>query len=286
MNLHHLRYFYVVAQEGGFSKASKLLRIQQPAISRMVRMLEDDVGFKLFERVGRNVRLTRQGEEVFDTCKKIFGEVDKLKASIGQMNEECQGPLTIAASEPIASHFIPRVLSPYLENHPKVYPQIFSGPASMLFEKLLNGDIEFGCFFHIPELPERLEIFERKELRYYLVIKKSFRKNEKVISSFIGSREIDDTTTRRFPTLERLKKDYPEAKIKISSNNLTAHKQMVLQGLGVSILPDFLVEEDIRIGNLADLYPKEKFVFQLKFIKRKTSLLSMNAQKFIEQSLK
>lgn len=286
MNLHHLRYFYVVAQEGGFSKASKLLRIQQPAISRMVGMLEDDVGFKLFERVGRTVRLTRQGEGVFDTCKKIFGEVDRLKASIGQMNEECQGPLTLAASEPIASHFIPRVLNPYLQNHPKVYPQIFSGPASMLFERLLNGDIEFGCFFHTPELPERLEIFKRKDLRYYLVIKKSLKKDEKTISSFIGSREIDDTTTKRFPIFERLKKDYPSAKIKISSNNLTAHKEMVLQGLGVSILPDFLVEEDLRNGNLADVYPKEKFVFQLKFIKRKTSLISMNAERFVEQALK
>ncbi|MES2767998.1 MAG: LysR family transcriptional regulator [Bdellovibrionota bacterium] len=286
MNLHHLRYFYVVAQEGGFSKASKLLRIQQPAISRMVGMLEEDMGFKLFERVGRNVRLTRQGEDVFETCKNIFGEVDKLKASIGQMNEECQGPLVIAASEPIASHYIPRVLNPYLRAHPKVYPQIFSGPASMLFEKLLNGDIEFGCFFHIPELPERLEIFEKKNIRYHLVIRKDLKKDQEVISSFIGSREIDDTSTRRFPTLERLRKDYPLATIKISSNNLTAHRGMVLQGLGVSILPDFLVVEDIRNGLLTDIYPKENFIFQLKYIKRKTSLLSKNAQTFIDLSLK
>jgi DNA-binding transcriptional LysR family regulator len=285
MNLHHLKYFYVVAQEGGFSKASKVLRIQQPAISRMVGMLEDDVGFKLFERVGRNVRMTRQGEEVFETCKKIFGEVDKLKISIGQISQDCHGPFVVAASEPIASHFVPRILKSYLKNYPKVYPQVFSGPASMLFDKLLNGEIELGCFFHVPEIPDRLEIFKRKEIRYYLVIRKDLKRNSEVMGSFIGSREIDDTSTRRFPTLDRLKKDYPEAKIKISSNNLTAHRELVLQGLGVSILPDFLVEEDIKAGVLADIYPKENFIFQLKFIKRKTSLLSLNANKFIELCL-
>src|SRR5438445_1054645 len=103
MNLLHLQYFYVVAKENGFTKASKVLRIQQPAISRMVKMLEEDVGFKLFEKVGRNVQLTRHGLDVFEHCKKIFGTVDELKQSLGQISGECKGPLVMAASEPIAS---------------------------------------------------------------------------------------------------------------------------------------------------------------------------------------
>lgn len=274
MNLLHLQYFYVVAKEGGFTNASKSLRIQQPAISRMVKLLEDDIGFKLFEKIGRHVQLTKAGSQVFEHCKVIFGSVEGLKQSLGQISGDCKGPMLVGASEPIASHFLPAIIKNYLNQFPEVYPNIYSGPASMLFELIIKGNIEFGIFFHTPELPEKLEIFETKEVRYRLVISKEFKKSKKVIESFIGSREIDYTLTKLFPTLERIRKDYPSAKIKISSNNLTSHKEMVLQGLGISILPDFLIESELKEGTLTDLYPQDTFHFKMKFIKRRTTILS------------
>ncbi|WP_374030133.1 LysR family transcriptional regulator [Bdellovibrio bacteriovorus] len=246
MNLLHLQYFYVVAKEQGFTNASKALRIQQPAISRMVKLLEDDIGFDLFEKVGRRVQLTPKGMEVFEHCQRIFGSVDDLKQSLGKISGEVKGPLKLAASEPIASHFLPEVLEKYLAKHPQVYPNIFSGPASMLLEKIENGQLELGLFFHIPDLSEKLEIFAKKEIQYHLVIRKDLRKKKDVLESFIGSREIDDSSTRKFPTLEKLRKIHPNAQIKISSNNLTAHKEMVLRGLGVSVLPEFLVPKNSK----------------------------------------
>lgn len=285
MNLLHLQYFYVVAKENGFTNASKALRIQQPAISRMVKLLEDDLGFKLFERVGRNVQLTRQGAEVFEHSKKIFSAVDDLKQSLGRISGECKGPVKIAAAEPVASHFLPKIMAGFLAKHSEVHPSLFSGPASMLFEKILSGEIEFGIFFHIPELPEKLEVFERKAVRYHLVIQKEARRKRNVLETFIGSREIDDTSTRKFPTLERLREEYPKAEIKISSNNLTAHREMVLRGIGVSVLPHFLIEEDLKAGRLIDLLPKESLMFQMKFIKRRTAILSLPASHWVQDCL-
>jgi len=186
----------------------------------------------------------------------------------------------------IESHFLSMVMKAYLSNFPEVYPNIYSGPASLLFDTLVKGEVEFGLFFHIPELPEKLEIFETKEIQYHLVIRKDLRRDKNTIGTFIGSREIDDVSTKRFPTLERLRKDYPHAKIKISSNNLTAHKELVLQGLGVSVLPDFLISDDLKKGRLTDLYPNESFKFKMKFIKRKTTILTRNSQEFIKLCLK
>lgn len=282
MNLLHLHYFYVVAKEQGFTNASKALRIQQPAISRMVKLLEDDLGFSLFEKVGRHVQLTTSGMEVFEHCQKIFGSVEDLKQSLGKITGEVKGPLKIAASEPIASHFLPGILEKYLEKHPQVYPNLFSGSASMLFEQIENGSLEIGIFFHIPELSEKLEIFEKKEIKHHLVVRKDLKKKKNILDSFIGSREIDDTSTRKFPTLEKFRKNHPDAKIKISSNNLTSHKEMVLRGLGVSVLPAFLIENELRDGTLYDLLPKEDLLFQMKFIKRKTSVLSLAAKALVE----
>lgn len=281
MNLLHLNYFYVVAKEQGFTKASKALRIQQPAISRMVKLLEEDLGLSLFEKVGRNVQLTKEGLEVFEYCKKIFNTVEELQSSIGQISGDCSGPLMIGAAEAIASHYLPHIFKSYLTNFPKVYPNIFSGPASMMFDKISKGDLELGLFFHIPELPDKLEIFATQRIRYHLVVRRDLKRKSEIIESFIGSREIDDTATKKFPTLDRLKKDYPKASIKISSNNLTAHKEMVLQGLGVSILPDFLVRDELQSGILVDFYKNEEFNFNLKFIKRKTAILTLAAKTLV-----
>lgn len=285
MNLLHLEYFYTVAKEGGFLRASERLRIQQPAISRMVSQLEDYFGFSLFEKVGRNVRLTVQGQEVFENCTRIFGEVDSLKLSIGKISGECKGPLLIAAAEPIASSYLPAKLAAFLKNHPKVYPNIFSGPASMLLKKIESGEIEMGLFFHIPDLSEKLEFEAQISTAFRLVVHRDQKKDSEVLSSFIGSREIDDTSTRRFPTLDKLKIKYPKASIKISSNNLNAHKEFVLQGAGVAILPEFLIQKELKEKTLVDVLPNEEFSFKMKIVKRKNAVLSLSASKLMEQLL-
>ncbi len=247
----------------------------------MVKLLENDLGFTLFEKVGRNIQLTKAGLEVFEYCKRIYGTVDELKQSLGQISSQCKGPILFGASEPITSHFLPSVIKLYLSKYNEVYPNIFSGPASMLFENLIKGELEFGIFFHIPDLHEKLEIFETKEVSYNLVVRNDLRKKKEILESFIGSREIDDVSTKKFPTLERLRKDYPQAKIKISSNNLTAHMEMCLQGLGVSILPNFLVATKIKEGLLFDVYPHETFKFKMKFIKRRSGVLSFAAKELV-----
>ena len=282
MNLLHLQYFYVVAKEGGFTNASKALRIQQPAISRMVKQLEEAMGFPLFERVGRKVRLTGRGKEVFERSKRIFGEVDELQNALGVLAGTPKGPITMAAAEPIASHFVPEILGRLLPDYPELYPVIFSGSASMLFERITSGELEFGLFFHIPSLPPNLKMRVLRKVRFHLVIRKDLRKKAAVLESFIGSREIDDISTRTFPTLEKLKRLHPKAAIKISSNNLTAHRALVLNGLGVAVLPDFLIAEDIKSGLLADVLPKEHLEFDLKIVQRETSILSLNAQTFFK----
>lgn len=280
MNLNQLRYFYEVAKERGFTRASKSLRVQQPAISRMVAQLEDTLGFRLFERVGREIRLTPQGTEVFERCTRIFAEVDALSTEIGQISGECHGPLTFAAADPIASHFVPRVLKTFTDQFPKVYPVINSGPASMLFQRIIAGDLEFGLFFHVPEVPAKLELSIFRSVPFRFVVRKDLKRSVNTLQSFIGSREVDDTDNRRFPTLDKLRAIHPRASIRISANNLNAHREMVLAGLGVSILPEFLLENDL--DQLADVLPREKFEFNMKLVKRKTGVLSLNARTFLD----
>lgn len=289
MNMLHLHYFYNVAKEGGFLRASESLRIQQPAISRMVRQLEENLGFKLFEKDGRNVKLTKEGERVFDHCTRIFSEVENLQTSLGHISGDPHGPLAIGATDIIASYLVPSVLKKLMADFPQIYPIVQTSTAESLFSLIQKRKLEFGLFFHTPELPENLELQRLHKITYKLVIRKDLRRDRSVLQSFIGSREVDDIGNKRFPTLERLRREHPGAKITLSSNSLMAHKSFVLAGLGVSILPEFIVKDELASGKLSALFDQETFQFDMKLVRLKNSATSLNAKIFLstlDQQLK
>jgi len=281
MNLLHLNYFYTVAKEGGFLRASEALRIQQPAISRMVKQLEENLGFRLFEKDGRKVKLTKEGERVFEHCARIFSEVETLQTSLGHISGDPQGPLAIGATDIIASYLVPTILKKIMTDYPQIYPVIQTSTAESLFSLIQKRKLEFGLFFHTPELPDNLELHRLHKINYKLVIRKDLRRDRSVLQSFIGSREVDDIGNKRFPTLERLRREHAGAKITLSSNSLMAHKSFVLAGLGVSILPEFLVKEELAAGKLSALFDQETFQFDMKLVRLKSSVTSLNAKIFL-----
>lgn len=282
MELNHLKYFYFVAKNGSFTKAADSLHIHQPGVSKAVSQLEDTLGVKLLERHKRKVFLTKVGEEIFRKCERIFQDCEDIRALAEGERSTCRGPLSFCASEPIASHVVPEVNAEMIRLFPEVVPATFCGTSSHLFEKIGSGEFEFGLFLHIPELSSEFEMKKLGLIPHDLVISAKRAEDKKVRSTFIGSREVDDTKTRRFPTIERMRKDNPGVQIKISSNSLTAHKNMVLKGLGVSVLPRFLVEKEINSGQLKRLYPNEKFEFPLKLVLRKNKSLSRNAKVWLQ----
>ena len=281
MELNHLKYFYFVAKKGGFTKAADALSIHQPGVSKAIAQLEDVLGVKLLERHKRKVYLTKVGQEIYNKCEFIFQNCDDIKSIAEGEKLSCKGGLTFCASEPIASYVVPEINANLMKKFPDVIPATFCGPSSHLFEKIRSGDFEFGLFFHTPNLSPELEMRRLKMILYDLVISSRHASDERICSTFIGSREVDDTKTQKFPTIERLKKDFPEIRIKISQNSLTAHKNMVLKGLGVSILPTFMVKQEIKRGILKRLYPKENFEFPLKLVIRKNKYLSRNAKTWL-----
>ncbi|OQW54665.1 MAG: hypothetical protein A4S09_05775 [Proteobacteria bacterium SG_bin7] len=282
MELNHLKYFYSVVRNGGFTKAAAALSINQPGVSKAVSQLEETLGVKLLERHKRKVFLTKVGQEIFSKCERIFRDCAEIKTIADGEKTTCKGPLAFCASEPVASHIVPEINEKMIEAFPNVIPATFCGTSSHLFEKIGCGEFEFGLFFHIPGLSHDLEMKKIGVLPYDLVISAKKFNDKKIRSTFIGSREVDDTKTRRFPTVERMKKDDPDVQIRISSNSLTAHKNMVLKGLGVSILPRFLVAQEIKTGLLKRLYNNERFEFSLKLVLRKNKSLSRNARVWID----
>ncbi|MCX6125391.1 MAG: LysR family transcriptional regulator [Proteobacteria bacterium] len=132
MELNHLKYFYFVAREGGFSRASRMLKVAQPSITKTVKTLEKSLGVQLFERNGRSVALTKDGSDLFRKCEIIFAQVESIqsKAAFGGVSSSIKSTISIGAAEPIASHLLPSILKHFLRDFPHVYPQVIATTAA------------------------------------------------------------------------------------------------------------------------------------------------------------
>ncbi|MDR3608825.1 MAG: LysR family transcriptional regulator [Oligoflexia bacterium] len=283
MELNYLKYFYSVAKSGGFSRASRLLGVQQPSITRGVKNLEEQLGVLLFERNGKTVSFTRVGQEVYSACERIFQEAQTIRAIAEAETHDCKGQLKLATANPISIYLIPQILESYTKKFPDVWPQVFVGSASDLMVQIANSNLEFGLFFYAPALVSGIQVTTLSTVRFHLVISANLKNDIRTKARFIGSREIEDPNTKRFPMLEKLRKTIPQAKLALSTNDISAHREMAPRGLGVAILPGFMVADDLANGRLIDLFPKEDQRFSLKLLTRKHAILSRPAQLFIEE---
>ena len=280
--LGHLAHFYAVARHESFTRGAAALRLQQPTVSRSVKLLEDALGLALLERRPRRVVLTAAGQRVFDACVRLFEEADNIARIAEDERGECRGPLRVAAAGAVASRLAPAAIATLASRHPAVWPMVFSSPASMAAERIARGDLELGVYFYAPQLPPALERRELALVRFHLVVRADRARSRATLASFIGSREVEDERADRFPTLDRLRRQVPDAAIKISTNDIEAHLRLVQAGTGVSVLPRFVVGPGLAARTLRDVLPRERLEFPLLLVTRRGRVLSRAAQAFVE----
>jgi DNA-binding transcriptional LysR family regulator len=282
IELSHVRYFHEVAQAGGFTKAARKVHVQQPSVSRAVRLFEEELGVTLLARGRRSATLTKVGREVFALTTEVMRLLDTIAVVADNERNACSGPLRFAAQSAVVAELVPRVNATLMARYPDVWPMTHTVPVAAAIEPIVRGELELGLFYHLPAAPHREVVVERlPEVPFALVVSASRASDERTLTSFIGSREIEDEGTTRYPTLERLRRDHPTAKIRVSCNDAAGQKQMALTGLGVAILPRRLVQAELDAGTLRELYPGE-LAFPLFLLTRKGQPLSRAAQLYVE----
>lgn len=268
LNLNRLRHFYNVAETGSFTKAAAKLHIQQPALSKTIKSLEEDLGMKLFDKVGRGVKLTSRGHEVFEHCHKIFKHVRALSEFTKEESVLLNKTLYIVSDDAVSAYILPEVLNSMHFKEKALRPIIATGPVDDLMAKLSYKKAEIGFFFYTPKMSDEFATIAKIPIEFKLVVAKAFSNSPEVISSFIGSREINDTSNNRFPTIKKMQKVWPSTKSVLSSNSFLTHKELVLKGLGVSLLPQFLVRRELENGKLSTILNDENFTYDLKVVVR------------------
>jgi LysR family nitrogen assimilation transcriptional regulator len=141
MDLRQLRTFVTVAEQGTVSRAALHLRISQPALSRQIGELEQELGLRLFDRVGKRLFLTGQGEQLLGSCRTVLGQVSSLGEQAQLLRRGDSGVLKVAASpvqiETVLATFLPR----YAQRYPNVEVKLIEAVGSDTLAMLGHGEI-------------------------------------------------------------------------------------------------------------------------------------------------
>lgn len=277
--LHTLRAFRAVAQEGSFSRAAAALRVRQPAVSKIIQGLEEEFGEPLFTRRPSGVVLTARGAELLDACARLFEEVDAIARLRAGAAKSAPAELSVATSDHVAAHILSGVVRDLRRSAPQITVRIVTGAAHLFLPGLGAGSPEIGVFFSLP--PSRsLDRMVVGKAPCQLVVRRDLAEDEAVLSSFIGSREVDDLANKSFPTLRMLGERRPATRIVASCSSLTAHKALVAEGVGISILPLFVVASELASGAFSVVHPEYVYVAELGLVTKRGARPSRAAAAF------
>ncbi len=267
MDINYLRYFYFVVKENGFTNAAKFLKVQQPVVSRAIKLLENSIGFELIERQKKTIILTSKGKEVYKIASNMFEQFHYLQKSLieSKQNQE----VTIVTSDSIAAAIIEIFTNKLKNKFPQLKLTLLSGSAIDYIDAIDSGKIDFGIFFHIPKIPSTISKTKIKDVDFHYVVKSTNDRNLKTLDSFIGTTAQYVETAEELPLFKKYKFFRKEANIVLVSNSSMARKSAVKKGLGVTILPNFLIEEEVSQKKLTKIFEKQKLAIYL--IERKSS---------------
>ena len=146
MELRHLRYFIAVAEAGTFTLAAERLGIQQPPLSQQIKALEQELGFALFERVPKGVKLTVGGQVFVDEARTILASVDRASQRAGSAAHGLTGKLSLGFTSSAVTHWLaPRMISGFRQAYPAVELEYQEGSAAKLTQAVAKGSLDIGA---------------------------------------------------------------------------------------------------------------------------------------------
>jgi LysR family nitrogen assimilation transcriptional regulator len=160
MELKQLNYFVHVADLGSFSKASAILSVAQPALSRQIRNLETELGTELLYRDGRGVTPTEAGGQLLGHAKTILDQTERARGEIMALKDTPTGSATLGLPPTVCQVLVAPLLRRFKESYPSVSLRVVEGFSGHVKEWLANGRIDVGVLYSAPRARRNLKTQE------------------------------------------------------------------------------------------------------------------------------
>lgn len=285
MNLRQLYYFLEVAETGNVSRAATRVWISQPALSRQLQLLEEDLGVRLFERKARGIVLTEAGELLRRRAAALMKEVAAVKEEVSTHAEEPSGTVGLGIPSALRVLFTSRIAAKYSLEQPRVLLRIREGTSRDIRDSVASGATDVALFsteepqnpLHcVPLLSEQLVAIGLPEAGLSMlrpISVKELCRHPLILTSYPNSlRQIVDRAASKAGA---------DVKVRIEVDMSALMLDLVRRGLGLAILPYCAAHELLNAG-LVTVSPVKGLFIHWVIGRSRERMLSLAAQRLID----
>lgn len=278
-NVYHLKYFVDAAESGSVSAAAQKNLVSQSAVTQAIRSLEQTLGTTLALHQRNRFQLTESGEEVALEARAVLMNLESLQSRLESNHGEPRGPLCVGASSSIAEIFLAPQITNFYQQFPKINLSLCIGTGETIQDWLLQREIALGLIAD-SKIVKGVESMVLRKGEYVLVgpyesCKESWQEYG-IVAAGTDSPERDqfaESFRRHF------KKELP---VKASISSWSLMKRFVMADCGAALVPDYVVEQEIKDKKLWRLdLPFKMPTYTLQFVYAKGRYLPRNAQLFL-----
>lgn len=291
MDINNLKAFIEVADKKSFSRSAESLKLTQPAVSKRIAALESELSEKLFDRIGRKVRLTEAGRLLLPSARQISRELLRIEDVICNLGKSTSGPLSIGTTEFIGNHHLPQTLQRYRHNYPNVDINLrFANHSIETLQDVAEGHLELAlCFCSRSDFLKFSPTLQRTKVwtdnmvvvvatNHLLATDRSNHNGKVSLETLIKTPAIlphSYTWTRR--AIERvLETKNQNLMVSVEATNFETIKKMTSLGLGWACLPKHMVDQSLAVLSVEEL----NIVYSVQLITHRERTLSRAAEAF------
>ena len=250
-----MRTFTRVVETGRFTKVADEQEISQPNVSRQVAWLEREVGARLLHRTTRRIALTEAGQQYYDLCQRVLGELERGEAELQGSSALPRGLLHVSASFPLGRKYLVPIALRFLKAHPGIQFDLeLSDRYVDLIREGVDVAIRVGPLKDSSLVARRVGQFRRTLVASPMYLKTHGRPSQ--------PEELDRHNCLLYSVLEdgaklRFRGPHGEIALNVRGNfrasDAEAIREAALAGLGIAVLPAWLVDEDLRAGRFREV---------------------------------
>ncbi|WP_417500490.1 LysR family transcriptional regulator [Marinobacter sp.] len=252
MDSNALKAFITIVDQGSFSEAAELLHLSQPAISKRLAALENQLGETLIDRSQRQIRLTDSGGRLLPHARKILDEIHNARIALSPDSGLLEGELHIIASHHIGLHHLPKWLRRFKREHPQVTINLQFMESDAAYEQMRKRNAELAFVTLSDSMSASFHVFAQwpDPMAFVVGIDHPLAaiKTPKLADLAQHPALLPDTSTSTYRVVSRL---FLEANLplhpQMPTNYLETLKMMTSVGLGWSVLPLRMADESLKV---------------------------------------